>query len=166
MRQPARRARREGALRELRVDFHHAVSGFQQPRRHATFIFAFSRGGRDEVGNRLRPRARARPAQGTTLMPSNQTRQIAIQVALAVLTAAVIAVEFLPTGASAQGRIIQSLRPSSHVLRVVCDRGGYNNCEDQCFKANCPSGNCINQLQTSSYNSCVRRVCYGYLAGC
>jgi hypothetical protein len=45
-------------------------------------------------------------------MPSTQAHQIAIQAAIAVLTAAAIAVEFLPTGASAQNQITHSLRPS------------------------------------------------------
>jgi hypothetical protein len=40
-------------------------------------------------------------------MPSNQTHHNAIQAALAVLTAAVILVEFLPTGTSAQNITFQ-----------------------------------------------------------
>ena len=45
-------------------------------------------------------------------MTPNQTHKMAIPTALAIFTAAVIAVELLPNGASAQNQVIQSLRPA------------------------------------------------------
>jgi len=94
--------------------------------------------------------------------------------ALAVLTVAVIAVEFLPTGASAQNQIIQSLRPSgknqppSHVFRV----GGHSRYDPACaYRCWCTYCGCtVLTAMEPSYHSIMRvgrtvdpRVAIGFL---
>jgi hypothetical protein len=69
--------------------------------------------------------------------------------ALAVLTVAVIAVEFLPTGASAQNQIIHSLRPSGInqppplIYSIACDttNPATQACINACWARFCGAAN-------------------------
>jgi hypothetical protein len=112
------------------------------------------------------------PAQGITIMPSNQTHQIAIHAALAFLTAAVIAVELLPTGASAENAISQSTRPSgknhpqSHGLRLACDRTVNSNCEDICFDAYSDENGNLDPHYLDKYSACKAECARLYLSDC
>jgi hypothetical protein len=95
--------------------------------------------------------------QGITLMLSNQAHQVAIKAAMAVLTAAVLAAA-LPIGASAQSRIIHSLRPAVKnqtpflVKRVACTQQDSDDCGYACRgRPNYPGGYgaCYNQCMES-----------------
>jgi len=98
-------------------------------------------------------------------------RNYAALALLTVLTVAVIAVEFLPTGASAQIQIYQSLRPSTnhqpkyHIFRAACDLAGSNRCTQECFALHCPSNHC-SDAEYTAWRACMEAKCSQYLSSC